>query len=193
MLRDVPLADRNDLEARIGTLTDDQAARVAGLLADASAEVRSAAGQHITHVQDDTATIRPIGRRLTLPQRPVTAVASVVDAVTGATVPTTDWAWDGLDRVTIAPTVTLSQAYAVTYDHGYFETPPMVVAIVCGAVNRVLTASSVVDGITSVTIGQYSEQTPSGSSGVQVRLTSREEKRLRRRFGRGSTTVLTGG
>lgn len=192
-MADAALAVVADLEARVGSLDAGQTARAAALLADASAEVRDAAGQHITEVVDDTVTVRPIGRRLRLPERPVTAVSSVTAVDTGTVlVGGTDWEWDGLDRVTLAQSVSLAASYRVVYSHGYATVPDVVVAVVCAAANRALTASAMLDGVTSETIGQYTVQTASGSSGVAARLTDREKRMLRRRFGRSSGVVLTG-
>lgn len=191
-MAEVLLASLDDLEDRVGALNDEQKARVPGLLADASADVRAAAGQHISHVTDDVARVRPRGRLLVLRERPVTGVTAVSDAVTGSALAAADWEWDGLDRIHLGAGVSLARAYEVTYSHGYTTIPDLVVGVVCGAVNRVLTASAVMDGVTSETIGQYSVQTPGGQSGVQVRLTSREEARLRARFGRSSSVAFTG-
>ena len=100
----VSLATSADLEARLGRdLTDAEATRVDALLADASAMIRAYTGQTFALVEDDEVTLRGSGGTIRLPQRPVTAVASVV-AIGGDGAPDVtviDWIWDGVDLVRV--------------------------------------------------------------------------------------------
>lgn len=194
------LASIADLEDRLGReLTDAEARRAPALLRDASALVRSYCRQGFDLVEDDSVTLRPIGDRLKLPQRPVVAVTSV--SVVGGRDDAPDmalggWLWDGLDEVQVGA-VGWGLAiqwdlefysgwepgtYKVVYDHGYATTPDDVVAVVCGMVNRVLTSPTMVEGLTSERIGQYGyqfAQFPGGQSpGAAVRLTQSDKDAL---------------
>jgi hypothetical protein len=163
-----PLATAADLAARIGPLSDSQAARAAAHLVDASALVRAYTGP-VGVVADDEAIVVPSNGTIFLPGRPVTAVASVAQ-LDGTVVPAADWKWNGLDEVDVeigwvTPTM------RVVYSHGT-AVPDGVVAVVCAMVDRVLTAPSTSEGLSAETIGQYSYQAGGGSSsGVAVRLT----------------------
>lgn len=208
-----PLATVEDLEARLGReLTDEERARAAALLADASALIRGFTGQDFTLVAGDVVTLRPVGTVVRLPQRPVQAVTRVVavggsDAVPDITLPPGSWTWDGLDKVDVWPPDTswllsLPEAWAdgwgavdtyrITYDHGYAEVPPDVVAVVCAMVLRTLLAPSPVAGMVSERIGQYNYQLQqsTGSVGASVLMTQADRDALRR-YRRAATTIQT--
>ncbi len=195
------LVTQTDIEARIGALSTEQAARVAALIADAEGEVRDFTGQQIDQATDDTVVLNITGARLILPQRPVTAVTAVElkDGASWLTV--TGWAWDGRDGVDLAgatwsgSAVHDTQTYRVTYTHGYppGSIPNAVVRTICGMVARTLTAPSLVEGLTSETIGQYSYQLQQGqgAAGTAVALNQRDEARLRRAgFRRSNSSVF---
>lgn len=156
----VALATVDDLEARTGlTLTQ---ARAEALLDDASARVRSYTGQQFT---SDTTTdrLRVRNGRVRLPQRPVTAVTSVLDlnavavtytrvndiVVLDAGVPDT-WAWE--------PRTTGLLYVDVTYEHGYEddEIPDIIVAVVCQIAGRAYGSPSSDSGVQSESLGSYS-------------------------------------
>jgi hypothetical protein len=193
------LATVQDLEARLGRdLTPTEANRAETLLGDASALVRSYTRQTFDLVEDDELVLRPVGVELRLPQRPVTAVASVA-AVGGhdtiPDIPLTGWTFDGIDIVNvdgIDSNVWVSlpawwedhgghpDTYRVVYTHGYATVPPEVVTVVCAMVLRTLTAPSPVEGMVSERIGQYNYQLQQGggSTGVSVRFTQADKDAL---------------
>lgn len=192
-----PLATIADIEERLGrSLTDVEARRAPALLRDASSKVRSYTRQNFDLVMGDTAVLRPVGTILTLPQRPVRGVTSVVaiggrDDIPDITL--NSWVWNGLDeidvhgvgwRTAIDYDLELDyegwcpDTYRVLYDHGYAETPDDVLGVVCGMVTRVLLAPSPVEGMTSEQIGQYRYQMGGGSAGARVRLTQEDKDEL---------------
>ncbi|RDG37959.1 hypothetical protein [Streptomyces corynorhini] len=200
-----PLATPADLEARLGRqLIEEESARSAALLADASALVRDFTRRHFTPVTDDVIVLRPVGVQLRLPQRPVTAV-SAVKAVRGdgvATAGMTGWVWDGIDKVDLSGAAYgidgtrldtwgrgSPDTYQVTYSHGVLPVPEAVVATVCAMVLRTLLAPSMSSGVAGERIGQYSYQIQPGTSatGATVTLSGADEKALARwgprRFG----------
>ena len=160
------LASKNDLVARLGRdVTCEEDARIEALLADASALVRAYTGQSFEETAGAQVTLRAQGGLIRLPQRPVTAVTSVV-AIGGNGAPDltlTDWWWDGLDLIRIGGgeyVINLPEkwwdsedgypgTFRVTYSHGYASPPADVVAVVCGMVLRTLTAPTSVGGVTS--------------------------------------------
>lgn len=202
------LATEDDLEARLGrNLTSTEQTRAAAYLADASALIRTYTRQVFTEVLDDTVVLRPVGAYLVLPQLPVTAVTEVRplddngvpgDALTG-------WTWDGLDRIDITtvgfipgdpwwPWPHGPESCEVTYDHGTAAVPDDVIAVVCGMVLRTLLSPSLVEGMTSERIGQYSYQlgqfAGGAAAGAAVRLTEADKDALKScRPGAGSIQV----
>jgi hypothetical protein len=197
------LATTADVEARLGRpLTDEEAARVPALLADASALVREFSGQTLSAVAGDTIILRPVGSLLRLPQRPVTAVTSV-SAVgpDGSTVGAlSGWVWDGRDKIDlscVSPAGSwplswsgpLPDTYQVIYDHGYNPVPHIVMSTVCAMVLRTLLSPSMTPGMVAERIGSYNYQLQqgSGATGATVVMTDDDEKSLRRygprRFG----------
>lgn len=190
------LATLDDLEQRLGRdMTDVEAARVDALLADASAMVRAFTGQDFAVVEDDQVTLRGQGGTIRLPQRPVTAVTSVV-AIGGDGAPdvtVVDWVWDGIDQIRIGegsfvinlPAVWWDDdgypgTYRVTYSHGYETVPADVVAVVCGMVMRTLTAPTMAGGVRSETIGPYSYQLDAAGTGLSVAMSQADRDALKR-------------
>lgn len=197
----MPLATVADLEARIGPLSPEQAARAPALLADASAEVQAETGQTIVRVADDLDVLHGAGGVIRLPQRPVESVSAVFLIDGQADIELSGWAWDGRDRVDIRFARSArsrlhdTETYRVRYSHGWPADgiPQVIVMTVCGMVARVLTAPSQIDGIVSETIGQYSYQLQQGvgNGGTSVRMTTGDRQRLARAgFRRGSATVF---
>lgn len=201
------LVAKADLVARLGRdVTCDEDARLDALLADASALVRAYTGQDFS-AATDTVTLRAQGGVIRLPQRPVTAVASVTAIGLNGTpdVALVDWWWDGLDQVRLGEgnfVINLPEVwwddedgypgtFAVTYTHGA-PVPPDVVAVVCGMVLRTVTAPTSVGGVTSETIGPYSYRLESAGVGTAVSLSEMERKalsRYRRTVGTSSVRV----
>lgn len=189
-----PLATIDDLESRIGSLSDAQSLRAPALLADASALVRGFTRQDFTLVENDEVVLRPIGTFVRLPQRPILAVSDVraigrdgqpADASIGFT-------WDGADKVRVTghgipwlgdpfwPWDTPPRSFHVTYTHGYENVPPDVKAVVANMALRVLTAPTLTEGLVSERIGQYNYQMQqgTGSVGAAVRLTRIDKEAL---------------
>ena len=193
-----PLASITDLEDRLGrTLTDEEAAKAPALLRDASAKIRAFCRQSFDYVTGDVVTLREVGYKLTLPERPVTAVTSVV-ALSGhselADVTLTGWQWDGLDQINLRGLseviVNLPEwwhdtpggpgTFRVTYDHGYPTTPDDIVAKTCELATRVLTSPSPTEGMGSERAGpfSYTMAPGAGTFGAAVRLTKQDRDDL---------------
>ncbi len=195
------LATAADLEKRLGrSLTTTEATRAAAYLTDASAMIRSYTNQTFTAVTGDVITLRAVGTKLRLPQRPVTAVTSVVavgwGTVPDLTLPVGFWGWDGIDIVEVEPfnaeywlslpSIDLwygevPETYRVTYNHGDATIPDDVVAVCAGMVLRVLLSPSPVEGLNTERIGQYSygfQQGGGGSAGVTVRMSEQDKDAL---------------
>ncbi len=188
------LASADDLAARLGRdLTETEAARADVLLADASAKIRRYTRQDFTLVEDDEVVLRGPGGLIRLPQRPVTAVSSVV-ALGGNGVPDltlTDWLWDGLDTVRIGEgnyVINLPETwwdddgypgtYRVIYSHGDAEVPADVVAVACQMVLRTMTNPSLAGGVTGETIGPYSYRLEGAGGGLAVVMTKADQDEL---------------
>lgn len=188
------LATAEDLESRLGRdLTDAEAIRADALLDDASAKIRRYTRQDFSLVEDDEVVLRGPGGLIRLPQRPVTAVSSVV-ALGGNGVPDfplTDWLWDGLDTIRIGEgnfVINLPETwwdddgypgtYRVIYSHGNAEVPADVVAVACAMVLRSLTNPSMAGGVTGETIGPYSYRLDQPGGGLAVSMTKADQDDL---------------
>lgn len=114
-------ATSDDLAARLKkTFTNADKDQADSLLAGATAKIRALTGQWISQVVDDVwTTDAPVSRVVWLPQRPVTAVASVT--VDGVAV--TDWVLRGsrLRRKCLWATACEESELVVTYSHGYAD------------------------------------------------------------------------
>lgn len=155
------LATIDDFINRLGRLPSDaEFLRAEALLEDASASVVLYTGQSFERATTTT-RLRVRNGRLRLPQRPVNSVDSVAD-VNGNTV---SFTWDGADVVCVAsnldsfgwePWASPINAVDVTYDHGYDEIPPGVVAVVCQIAARALGRPPDTTGIQQEAIAGYS-------------------------------------
>jgi hypothetical protein len=209
------LATQADLESRLGrSLTATEQTRAAVLLNDASARVRAYTRQDFDQVLADEIILRPVGTVLILPQRPVLAVTSIVaigcDGQPDLTL--SGWCWDGIDTIDLCPAVPVidentpadvvdtwwrlggPDTYLATYDHGYTTIPDLIVGVVSTMVLRTLLAPSLVQGMVSEKIGQYTYQLQqsSGSPGVTVQMTKDDEADLDRgRFRRRARSIQT--
>lgn len=157
------LALVEDLEARTGRTYDDaDLARAVAVLDDVSARVRAYTGQQFT-LEETTDRLKVQGAGIRLPQRPVTAVESVL-SVGGDTI---TFDWDHGDRVELAgaqtwrsfevvPFTTRTQWVDVTYTHGYATVPADIVAVVCQIAGRAMGRPSEEAGVTQESIAGYS-------------------------------------
>lgn len=202
-----PLATVPDLEARIGPLNALQTARAPALLDDASAIVRDDTGQAFEETVGDVIVLRPIGRELLLPSRPVNNINSVtaLDCPPGTNLELDQnlFCFDGIDRIrldaitgyTIESLLLDSYVgtgtFEVDYDHGAANVPAIVVAVVCGMVNRVLTSPSLATGLTQETVGQYGYMTQqsTGTQGTEIMYTMNDRRKLRR-YRRTASTIV---
>lgn len=160
-----PIASYTDVVDRLGrALTSEETAKVQALLIDATSSVVAYAGQ--TFVSAETTALLPIrNREVRLPQRPVTAVASVVDQfanvlpfiwITGdSTVTLASSTWINAYELNLLPWTRVSKVN-VTYTHGFSPVPDDVIGIVCQIVARSLGTSAAEDGLSSETIAGYS-------------------------------------
>jgi hypothetical protein len=147
------LATLEDVEAVLGRdLTDGEFLRVDRLLAMASKKVRTHTGQFFEVVENDLLELVPDAwGQVRLPQRPVTAVASV--SVDGETMDADGYTWTAQGA--------LSRTYGywwtpvtVTYTHGYDTIPDDVAQVVAELV--VAQFATPPGGVRSETIGGYS-------------------------------------
>jgi hypothetical protein len=186
-------------------LTPSEQTNATRLLGMASSVVRKYVRQDITQTVNDVVTLPGNWSNvLELPQRPVTAVSSVV--MNGATLPTTQWrlvdsrlfigtgSWQtdygtmlwggpalyGPAGSTAGPQATGASwqgpqaSVTVTYTHGYAEVPGDVVNVVAGLV-ALAVASPV--GVNMEQVGGYKVQY-SRSEGGSMRLTAEDKAAL---------------
>lgn len=149
------LATVDDVSTLLGvTLDAAQSDRVERLLAMASGVARSFTRQHLSHVTDDTITVRGVrDALLVLPERPVTAVSQVTvagDVVDPAGYYTSS---DALRLMFGELWGSPDLEVTVTYSHGFDPVPADVVAVVAGIAARLYRNP---DGYRSETIGDYS-------------------------------------
>lgn len=156
------LATIDQLNDRMeGTATDTD--RAAAILADVSAAIRAWTGQTITEATT-TDRLRIIHGRVTLPQRPATAVSAVADIDGNAL----SYEWDGLQRIDI-PAGTLTESsfdieetnltvVDVTYTAGYSSGDELdaVAGIVANVAARAYGTAPESGGRTQESIGAYS-------------------------------------
>ena len=207
-----PLITQSDVEACLGRpLTAAEEARIDALIAAASALIRTYTGQDFTFVTDDEITLRPVGTHLRLPQRPVTAVTSVVAVgcagMADFTLPSGSWCFDGIDLLDVWPPdstwiVNLPEwwddyggpdTYRVVYSHGDAETPAVVETVACSMVVAVLVSPTLVADLASETIGQYSYRfggDSGGAPGAMPRLTEADKGALKR-YRRTQSSIAT--
>lgn len=204
-------ATHGDLAARLGlTLTDAENTRADALLTLSSGLIQDVVGQTIELVENDVLRMPgTVEDRITLPQRPVVSIASVMlDEVT--LVEGSDWYLDGATiyrrAVVFNPQLGLIdgpfllgsgfgtplQTLAITYTHGYADDdiPTTVKAICMEAVVRCFVNPGAVAretvGNTS-TVYDNMRFSPSG-----LILTDDERRTLKRLFGAQSLSVPIG-
>lgn len=125
-----PFASAQDLAQHLNVALPDDLARMQQLLSEASALIRRQAGQTLSPVAADVVTVEPVAdNTLLLPERPVTAITSVV--IGAVTVPSGNYRFDSkrgyLVRVDLhwwdgweTPSA-INPVYTVNYDHGFVE------------------------------------------------------------------------
>lgn len=193
-----PLADVDDLEARLGReLSAEETAKAEQLLVDASASVRGYTGQQFTLVTNDEVRLRPRNGYVRLPQRPVNAVDSVEDIDDNEVL----YVWEGLDRVRVSPNVpdtfawepwgTGIPAVDVVYDHGYAEIPDDIVAVVCSVVLRAMGTDPLSTGVQQESIAGYSYSVGSAAAAGGLGLLPGERETLDRYRSVGGTAWVT--
>lgn len=156
------LADIADFEDRLGRpLAGAEALRAVRLLEDVSASIRRRTGQTFT-AGTSTVVLSAQRGRLSLPQRPVTAVTSVTALGGGAAV-FTWWAGDSFLMLGSAtsgfeyePFRSCSgQRFTVVYEHGG-DVPAELVGVCCQIAGRALGVSSESGGVQQESLGSYS-------------------------------------
>lgn len=193
-----PLATSDDVVERLGrALTAAESARIDTLLIDASNAVRAYSNQNFT-AEESTVTLKVNNRAVRLPQRPITAVASVQDVLDNAV----SFTWYAGDEFITLPSLLYLNAFElnfppgytigrvkVAYTHGYDTTPDDVVGIAAQIAARALGTPADETGEPSETIGSYSHG-PTMASGPFALLD--DEKRIldRYRVGAGPIPVL---
>lgn len=149
----------------------------------ASVRVRAYTGQQISS-GSSTVTLR--GSVARLPQRPVRAVTSVVDA-DGQTIPAADWKLlpGGLLEVPTTGLVT------VTYDHGFVEVPDEVIELVVTVAARLsATDPGLAGGVTQEQSGSSSQTFGVDAWRGLSSLTAEEKRALDRLFPRLPRSVV---
>jgi hypothetical protein len=121
-----PFATAAEMAQFSNMTVPEDLARMQMLLDAASAEIRGQTGQVLSTVAADVVTLGPTSvRTLYLPQRPVTAIITVV--VKGVTLASTDYSFSSYGHLVHGgtpadySTKTWPDGATVTYDHGYAE------------------------------------------------------------------------
>ena len=137
------LASVDDVTSRLGRdLTDDESNQILALLADVSDSVELYTGR-LFAAAERTLRTRVNGRSVRLPQRPVTAVASVTDIDGNDLV----FTWDGIDRVYLGASavnnfevdpIPTGRVVDITYTAGPATVDSAIVGVVCAIVLRAL-------------------------------------------------------
>lgn len=141
-----PLATITDVTDVAGAIPTADVARIEGLIAKVSAQVRRYTGHAFTIgvVADEVATVYPHDGQVRLPDWPVTAVASVVAGSTPVAANVYEWTANGVLRIVPLASSPVwpnwSPGYSqegwatgplvVTYSHGYDAVPDDVALVV---------------------------------------------------------------
>ena len=193
-----PLATTDDLAARLGRdLDDTELVQAEALLAGASARVRTYTGQDFTFVEDDVVQVKVRNGIARLPQRPVTAVAAVVDLSANSVA----FTWLNDDRIQVGVTAlnwfevepwrNAVPELRVTYDHGYEEIPADVVDICCAMVARKMALGPESGAYQSENIAGYGYSTGAAAAAGSVGLLN-DEKAALDAYRRRGTVIRTG-
>lgn len=164
------LATIADVEARLGrSLTVKESQKALAYLNDASALFIQRAVQKF-EPGESTVRLIPKDGIARLVQRPVISITDVTD-LDGNTI---DYTWDGHQSIYDLDGYT---AVTVTYEHGSYDIPAEVVAVVAGMVARTLSISpDAAAGVQSQTVGPFSQQYATWAVGAQVMMSPAEAK-----------------
>lgn len=177
----VQLAQFADVATRsMSPIPDSLTDFINARLTSASARICKLARQDFVK-QQTTVKVRPVGGKLTLPQRPVVSVESVfVIDYQQNLVPIAMPYWDGGDEVwldhgqtviNLAESIRELFAYntplcQVTYTHGYDQVPDEIIDVACEMVLRALAAPGN-GAVQSQTAGPFSQTlTATGAAGA---------------------------
>lgn len=189
-----PLASIGHLVARLGrSLTADEKAKAPAMLADASDLIRGFCRRDFSSTTNRVLMLRPVGNRIRLPNKPIVSVDQVEQIGTSGTanrvMTASEWAFDGIDEITIytcPPDLvpysgTYADTYKVTVDDGG-TIPRAIIGRCCKMVLRTMLAPTAAEGLVQERIGQYSYQfgqfPGGGSPGPVVEMTEADEKAL---------------
>ena len=184
-----PLASVDDVASRLGRdVTEQEAIRLAPLLADASAQIRRYCRRDFLMHTDETQTLFGHDSEILLPGRPAQSVSSVVAIGGGMGLPDVPILWytfNGVQTVRIDPghgIINLPEiwwaediypgTFNVTYSWGDAEVPDDVNMVAANAALSVLTAPTAAAGVIGETIGPYSYRLERGGGGVAVALSA---------------------
>lgn len=190
-----PLATEDDVASRLGRdLSEQEAIRLAPLLADASAQIRRYTRRDFLMHTNETQTLYGHDSEIYLPGRPVQSVSTVVAVGGGMGLPDVPIPWfdfDGVQTIRLAPgtgIINLPEAwgsdeypgtYNVTYTFGYAEVPDDVVMVAANAALAVLTAPTTAAGVIGESIGPYSYRMERSGGGVSVALSQADFAQLK--------------
>jgi hypothetical protein len=200
------LAEIGDVEDRLGRdLAPTEVRQAQAALNDASAVVRNYTRRSFTREQT-TQRLRPVGGRVSLPQRPVVSIETVVvigDVGQRITLPA--WTWDGGNELWIysdsGQIINLSESLAdlflyrtpiveVTYTHGFTEIPGDIVAVVAGKAAAILSlpASSGGGVVSAQAADTYSYQLAGFARSGPLSF-SDADRQILNTYRRGGTTI----
>lgn len=171
------LATPDDIAARVGrSLNQLEAARVDGMLQDASAIVRRYCRRDFLYYDSDTITTTADGGIIKLHSwRPIVSIDEII-ALSGTPgiqdIPVTWYHFDAVDKITVfnpalsgiinLPEIWYEEtfwwggSFKITGAHGFVDTPPDVVAIVCTAIVSELATPTQSATLMSESVGAYS-------------------------------------
>ncbi len=197
------LATVDDVQARMfRDLTDIELARTEVLLGDASAVIRNYTRTNFTSVRA-TERIRPIGYRVRLPHKPVTAVHAVSLVINTLPLAVAGYTWDGTDEVWLADwgmiinlaetasewLATHTPVAEVDYTSGFAEIPQDVISVACSMITRSLSAPGG-GGIITQAVGEYSYRLSDAAAQGPLTLTDSEKAVLSAYRGAGTAVEL---
>ena len=178
-----PFASAQDFSQYIGVPLPTDLARMQMLLDLASATIRRYCGQTLSPVDNDVVTLEPIERdTLVLPERPVTAVSSVL-INTVPSVVTTNYRFTRAGLIHELSGLFWSFGATVTYNHGYAESTDDYKAIkgVClSAASRAYTMNRAASDFTGLGSATFMGNTLAETAGYapEVFLTQGEKMQL---------------
>lgn len=160
------------------TLTPAQEAAAQMMLDAVSAEIQDYCGWHISPVITEEVTVDGSGARVQLlPTLKLLDLISVTESGTELDVDDVQWSEGGWMRRDCRWTDELRGVFA-EIEHGYADTPPALVALICGAVGRVFRNPGGVlqerAGGESVTYSYTDRGTPSTLTAGELRILDRK-------------------